>query len=153
MTHILRRALFSIVVFVGYGAAALARSNPPPCWKDGPIKTSITDFITCATTQSSPDFAPPTERIAVFDSDGTLFHRPNIAFGNSDGDHQMLQWTMAGSGARFAGIAHHADATREYADNRQSKIGQLDKAWEETKAKGCTAGGRFSCPTQSVAVS
>ncbi|MDO8981062.1 MAG: HAD family hydrolase [Afipia sp.] len=64
--------------------------------------------------------------------------RPIFAFGNSDGDHQMLQWTMAGSGARFAGIVHHTDAAREYAYDRPSKIGQLDKAWEEAKAKGWT---------------
>lgn len=64
--------------------------------------------------------------------------RPILAFGNSDGDHQMLQWTMAGSGARFAGIVHHTDAEREYAYDRPSKIGQLDKAWDDAKAKGWT---------------
>lgn len=64
--------------------------------------------------------------------------RPILAFGNSDGDHQMLQWTMAGSGARFAGIVHHTDAAREYAYDHPSKVGQLDKAWEEAKAKGWT---------------
>jgi phosphoglycolate phosphatase-like HAD superfamily hydrolase len=64
--------------------------------------------------------------------------RPILAFGNSDGDHQMMQWTMAGSGARFAGIVHHTDAEREYAYDRPSKIGQLDKAWDEAKAKGWT---------------
>ena len=50
----------------------------------------------------------------------------------------MLEWTMAGSGARFAGIVHHTDAVREYAYDRQSKIGKLDKAWDEAKAKGWT---------------
>jgi phosphoglycolate phosphatase-like HAD superfamily hydrolase len=64
--------------------------------------------------------------------------RPIFAFGNSDGDLQMLQWTTAGSGARFAGIVHHTDAAREYAYDRPSKIGQLDKAWDEAKAKGWT---------------
>jgi phosphoglycolate phosphatase-like HAD superfamily hydrolase len=64
--------------------------------------------------------------------------RPILAFGNSDGDHQMLQWTMAGSGARFAGIVHHTDEQREYAYDRTSKIGKLDKAWDEAKAKGWT---------------
>jgi phosphoglycolate phosphatase-like HAD superfamily hydrolase len=62
--------------------------------------------------------------------------RPIFAFGNSDGDLQMLQWTAAGSGARFAGIVHHTDDAREYAYDRPSKIGQLDKAWDEAKAKG-----------------
>jgi phosphoglycolate phosphatase-like HAD superfamily hydrolase len=64
--------------------------------------------------------------------------RPIFAFGNSDGDLQMLQWTMAGSGARFAGLVHHTDAEREYAYDRDSKIGKLDKALDEAKAKGWT---------------
>lgn len=64
--------------------------------------------------------------------------RPIFAFGNSDGDQQMLEWTMAGSGARFAGIVHHTDAVREYAYDRASKIGKLDKAWDEAKVKGWT---------------
>jgi phosphoglycolate phosphatase-like HAD superfamily hydrolase len=64
--------------------------------------------------------------------------RPIFAFGNSDGDLQMLQWTAAGPGARFAGIVHHTDEAREYAYDRPSKIGQLDKAWDEAKAKGWT---------------
>jgi phosphoglycolate phosphatase-like HAD superfamily hydrolase len=57
--------------------------------------------------------------------------RPILAFGNSDGDQQMLEWTAAGSGARFMGIVHHTDAVREYAYDRQSQIGRLDKAWDE----------------------
>lgn len=64
--------------------------------------------------------------------------RPIFAFGNSDGDLQMLQWTTAGGGARFAGLIHHTDAEREYAYDRNSKIGKLDKAWDEAKAKGWT---------------
>ena len=64
--------------------------------------------------------------------------RPIAAFGNSDGDHQMLQWTMAGGGARFALIVHHDDATREWAYDRTSHVGKLDKAWDEAVAKGWT---------------
>jgi phosphoglycolate phosphatase-like HAD superfamily hydrolase len=64
--------------------------------------------------------------------------RPIAAFGNSDGDQQMLEWTTAGSGARFALIVHHDDAAREWAYDRQSHIGQLDKAWDEAVAKGWT---------------
>jgi len=62
--------------------------------------------------------------------------RPIFAFGNSDGDLQMLQWTMAGQGARFAGLVHHTDAEREYAYDRESKVGKLDKALDEASAKG-----------------
>jgi phosphoglycolate phosphatase-like HAD superfamily hydrolase len=64
--------------------------------------------------------------------------RPIFAFGNSDGDHQMLQWTAAGSGARFMGLVHHTDAEREYAYDRQSHVGRLDKALDEANAKGWT---------------
>ena len=61
--------------------------------------------------------------------------RPIAAFGNSDGDQQMLQWTAAGEGARFMGIVHHTDAEREWAYDRQSHVGRLDKAWDEAKAR------------------
>src|SRR5262245_14591383 len=64
--------------------------------------------------------------------------RPIAAFGNSDGDQQMLEWTTSGSGARFALIVHHDDAEREWAYDRKSHVGQLDKAWDEAKAKGWT---------------
>ena len=64
--------------------------------------------------------------------------RPILAFGNSDGDLQMLQWTAAGGGARFMGLVHHTDAAREWAYDRTSSIGRLDKALDEAKAKGWT---------------
>ena len=57
--------------------------------------------------------------------------QPIFAFGNSDGDLQMLQWTSAGSGKRFAGLVHHTDAKREWAYDRDSHIGRLDKALDE----------------------
>jgi hypothetical protein len=62
--------------------------------------------------------------------------RPIFAFGNSDGDLQMLQYTAAGSGARLALYVHHDDAEREFAYDRQSHIGKLDKGLDEAKAKG-----------------
>jgi phosphoglycolate phosphatase-like HAD superfamily hydrolase len=64
--------------------------------------------------------------------------RPVMAFGNSDGDLQMLQWTTAGGGHRFGLIVHHTDAQREYAYDRQSRVGKLDKALDEATAKGWT---------------
>jgi phosphoglycolate phosphatase-like HAD superfamily hydrolase len=60
--------------------------------------------------------------------------RPIFAFGNSDGDLQMLQWTTAGSGARFGGLVHHTDAEREWAYDRTSSVGRLDKGLDEAKA-------------------
>ena len=62
--------------------------------------------------------------------------RPILAFGNSDGDQQMLQWTAAGSGLRFMGLVHHTDAEREWAYDRTSHIGKLDRALDEANAKG-----------------
>ena len=64
--------------------------------------------------------------------------RPLAAFGNSDGDLEMLQWTTAGSGPRFALIVHHTDTEREWAYDRGSHVGALDKAWDEAVAKGWT---------------
>jgi hypothetical protein len=63
---------------------------------------------------------------------------PIFAFGNSDGDLQMLQWTAAHPGLRFMGIVHHTDAEREYAYDRNSHIGKLDKAWDEGVKRGWT---------------
>jgi phosphoserine phosphatase len=62
--------------------------------------------------------------------------RPVFSFGNSDGDQQMLEWTWANGGTRFAGIVHHTDGAREWAYDHPSHIGQLDRALVEAKAKG-----------------
>ena len=64
--------------------------------------------------------------------------RPIAAFGNSDGDLQMLQWTTAGPGPRFGLIVHHTDAEREWAYDRTSSIGRLDKALDEAQTRGWT---------------
>jgi phosphoserine phosphatase len=64
--------------------------------------------------------------------------RPIAAFGNSDGDFQMLQWTTAGEGRRFGLIVHHDDAVREVAYDRHSAIGQLDKGLDEGPKLGWT---------------
>jgi hypothetical protein len=62
--------------------------------------------------------------------------RPIAAFGNSDGDLQMLQYTAAGEGTRLTFLLHHDDAEREYAYDRESHIGRLDKALDEAQKKG-----------------
>ena len=64
--------------------------------------------------------------------------RPIAAFGNSDGDLQMLQWTCGGSGARFCLYVHHTDGEREWAYDRESHIGKFDKGLDEAAAKGWT---------------
>ena len=61
--------------------------------------------------------------------------RPIFAFGNSDGDLQMLQWTAAGSGPRFVALLHHTDAEREFAYDRMSQVGRLDKALDEARSR------------------
>ena len=72
---------------------------------------------------------------------GILTHigkRPIAAFGNSDGDFQMLDWTTAGDGLRFGMIVHHDDAEREYAYDRDSHIGKLDKGLDLGPGRGWT---------------
>jgi phosphoserine phosphatase len=61
--------------------------------------------------------------------------RPIFAFGNSDGDQQMLQWTAAGSGARCVALLRHTDAEREFAYDRNSPVGRLDKALDEAATR------------------
>lgn len=62
--------------------------------------------------------------------------RPIAGFGNSDCDMQMLQWTTAGDGLRLGAIVHHTDAGREYAYDRTSSFGRLDKALDAAPANG-----------------
>jgi hypothetical protein len=64
--------------------------------------------------------------------------RPIAAFGNSDGDYEMLRYVTAGSGTRFGLIVHHTDAEREYAYDRQSSVGRLNRALDEAPARGWT---------------
>ena len=64
--------------------------------------------------------------------------RPIAAFGNSDGDFQMLEWVTAGKGARFGLIVHHDDAEREYAYDRKSPFGRLDRGLDEGPKRGWT---------------
>jgi phosphoglycolate phosphatase-like HAD superfamily hydrolase len=77
----------------------------------------------------------PGKPVGIYRSIG---RRPIAAFGNSDGDLQMLQWTAAGSGAHLLGLVHHTDAAREWAYDRESHVGKLDKALDEAMAKGWT---------------
>ncbi len=68
--------------------------------------------------------------------DRHIGRRPIFAGGNSDGDLEMLQWTTAGEGPRFALIVHHDDAAREWAYDRNSDIGRLDKAMDMAPEEG-----------------
>ena len=62
--------------------------------------------------------------------------RPIAAFGNSDGDYEMLRWTTAGPGRRLGLIVHHTDAEREWAYDRKSPVGRLTKALDEARERG-----------------
>jgi hypothetical protein len=62
--------------------------------------------------------------------------RPIMAFGNSDGDFQMLEWTTAGSGPRLGLLVHHDDAEREWAYDRESHIGKLERGLDEGPERG-----------------
>ncbi len=64
--------------------------------------------------------------------------RPIAAFGNSDGDFQMLEWTTAGEGPRLGVYIHHDDADREWAYDRESHIGSLSRGLDEAGARGWT---------------
>jgi len=62
--------------------------------------------------------------------------RPILAFGNSDSDMQMIEYTTAGAGRRLGLYVHHTDAKREYAYDRKSHVGTLDTALDQAHAKG-----------------
>ena len=61
--------------------------------------------------------------------------RPIMAFGNSDGDFEMIEWTTSGKGARFGLLVHHTDADREWAYDRESHIGKLHRGLDEAKKR------------------
>lgn len=63
-------------------------------------------------------------------------HRPIAAFGNSDGDFQMLEWVRAGKGASLGAIVHHTDGKREFAYDRKSPFGRLDRGLDEAPKRG-----------------
>lgn len=62
--------------------------------------------------------------------------RPIAAFGNSDGDFQMLEWTTSGTGLRCGLIVHHDDAVREWAYDRGSPVGKLERGLDEASRRG-----------------
>jgi phosphoglycolate phosphatase-like HAD superfamily hydrolase len=92
---------------------------------DGPVLIKLNEIAVIDDTVEKP---------AVIQNH--IGRRPIASFGNSDGDLEMLQWTAAGKGARFAMLVHHTDETREWAYDRKSPIGQLDKALDEANARG-----------------
>lgn len=91
------------------------------------------DFVIVQTPESFFMNDGPGKPVGIFTQIG---RRPIMAFGNSDGDLQMLQYTTSGRGPRFGLIVHHTDADREWAYDRDSHIGQLNKALDEAASRG-----------------
>jgi hypothetical protein len=91
---------------VGAASAQSPASDPLPSWNDSAAKAAI------------------------------IGRRPIFAAGNSDGGLQVLQWTALAPGPRFAMIVHHTDGDREWAYDRQSHVGKLDKALDEARKQG-----------------
>src|SRR5262245_49012645 len=67
------RLLLALIVCLGSGGHAFAQTDPLPSWNDGPAKQAIITFVQGTTTEGGPKFVPPSERIATFDQDGTLW--------------------------------------------------------------------------------
>ena len=101
------------------------------------VKYELRDGTPVLVRLPEPDFINDKEGkpVAIHQYIG---RRPIAAFGNSDGDLQMLQWTTAGQGPRFALYIHHTDAEREWAYDRESSIGRLDKGLDEARSKSWT---------------
>ena len=98
--------------------------DPLPSWNEGAAKDTVLEFVDRVNDPAGPDFVTEPDRIAVF--------------GNSDGDFQMLEWTTAGDGARLGVLVHYTDGDREWAYDRESSMGRLDKGLDEAQTRGWT---------------
>ncbi len=103
----------------------------------GKLKFELRDGVATLTKLPDVEF--------IDDKDGKpmaieriIGRRPVMAFGNSDGDLQMLQWTAAGDGPRYCAFIHHTDAKREWEYDRKSPVGRLDKGLDQAAADGWT---------------
>lgn len=101
----------------------------------GGVEYGLVDGVPTLTKGRSVAFVDdgPGKPVGTWRSIG---RRPIFAFGDSDGDLQMLEWTAAGDRRRFAAIVHQTDPAREWAYDRTSRIGRLDKALDATTAEG-----------------
>lgn len=145
MLDYLRSQQFKTYIVSG-GDTAFMRAFAEKVYGIPPEQVIGTTFVTAYQLKDGQSSILRTAKLAHNDDgpgkpesiDAVIGRRPILAFGNSDGDLQMLQWTAAGSGKRFMGLVHHTDAKREWAYDRQSRIGKLDKALDEAKSRGWT---------------
>jgi phosphoserine phosphatase len=101
------------------------------------VKFEVVDSLPRLVRQPKIDFVDdgPGKPVGIYRHIG---RRPIAAFGNSDGDLQMLQITAAGPRRSLVVLIHHDDAEREFAYDRKSNFGKLDKAWDEAAARHWT---------------
>ncbi|SMQ24005.1 Phosphoserine phosphatase [Pseudomonas helmanticensis] len=145
MLDYLRKQDFKTYIVSG-GDTAFMRAFAEKVYGIPPEQVIGTTFITSFQFKDGRASILRTPRLAHNDDgpgkpesiEAVIGRRPILAFGNSDGDLQMLQWTAAGSGKRFMGLVHHTDAKREWAYDRKSDIGRLDKALDEANSRGWT---------------
>ncbi len=162
--HMKKQLCALLLVALAPFAPVAKAVDPLPSWNGTAPRQAIVAFVDKVTREGSPDFVPVPERIATFDNDGTLWceqpmyfqsiddqagkpvginahigRRPIAAFGNSDGDRQMLEWTQAGAGPRLLLLVHHDDAKREFEYGAKSHIGTFsDSLMEEANKSGWT---------------
>lgn len=101
----------------------------------GKVEYVVTDGVPAIVKRPGINFIDDKEGKPVA-IDRKIGRRPVIAFGNSDGDFAMLQWTTAGPGPRLGAYIHHTDAAREWAYDRDSKIGTLNKGLDAAPKEG-----------------
>lgn len=101
------------------------------------LKYEVRDGKSVLVRQPGFDFVDdgPGKPLGIFHAIGG---RPILAFGNSDGDREMLEYTASGPGETLALLVHHDDPVREFAYDRQSSMARLDRAWDEAVARGWT---------------
>jgi len=105
-----------------------------PSWNEGPSRLALIAFVAAATTPGDTFIDDKAGKPVGIQAH--IGRRPVAAFGNSDGDFQMLEWTTHGAGTRLGLLVRHDDAAREYAYDRQSAMGRLARGLDEAPARG-----------------
>lgn len=113
-------------------------ADPLPSWNDSATRQEIVGFVEKTTTELKiPELGFYDDKegkpVAIHRHIG---RQPTMAFGNSDGDFQMLEWSTAGGGPRLGVVVHHDDADREWAYDRDSHIGKLVRGLDEGPDRG-----------------
>jgi hypothetical protein len=140
LAHLRDRGFTTYIV--SGGEVEFMRAFAEPVYGIPPSQVIGTTLVTTFTVRNgTPEMVRQPEILAVDDGPGKpeaiariVAQRPIFAFGNSDGDLEMLQWTAGGDGPRLAALVHHTDADREWAYDRESHVGRLGKALDAAAA-------------------